>query len=71
MPLKSMREAAAELGISTCTTRRLAAKGLVRTVTVGRRRLVSEVEINRIVAAGVPDWCHTERDSHIRDEKVS
>lgn len=54
MSLKSIREAANTWGVSVYTVRRLAAAGLVRTVRVGRRRLVSEGEIERIVAMGVP-----------------
>jgi excisionase family DNA binding protein len=54
MALKSIQQAANTWGVSVYTVRRLAAAGLVRTVTVGRRRLVSESEIERIVATGVP-----------------
>jgi excisionase family DNA binding protein len=54
MALKSIQQAANTWGVSVYTVRRLAAAGLVRTVTVGRRRLVSENEIERIVATGVP-----------------
>ena len=54
MALKSIKQAADTWGVSVYTVRRLAAAGLVRTVTVGRRRLVSENEIERIVATGVP-----------------
>jgi excisionase family DNA binding protein len=54
MSLKSIQQAANTWGVSVYTVRRLAAAGLVRTVTVGRRRLVSENEIERIVATGVP-----------------
>jgi excisionase family DNA binding protein len=54
MPLKSIQQAASTWGVSVYTVRRLAAAGLVRTVSVGRRRLVSENEIERIVATGVP-----------------
>jgi excisionase family DNA binding protein len=54
MALKSIRQAAETWAVSVCTVRRLAAAGLVRTVTVGRRRLVSDSEIERIVATGVP-----------------
>ena len=52
--LKSIKQAAETWGVSVYTARRLAAAGLVRTVCVGRRRLVSEDEIARIVATGVP-----------------
>jgi excisionase family DNA binding protein len=54
MALKSIKQAADTWGVSVYTARRLAAAGLVRTVTVGRRRLVSEDEIDRIVLDGVP-----------------
>jgi excisionase family DNA binding protein len=54
MALKSIQQAANTWGVSVYTVRRLAATGLVRTVTVGRRRLVPENEIERIVATGVP-----------------
>ncbi len=54
MALKSIQQAANTWGVSVYTVRRLAAAGLVRTVSVGRRRLVSENEIERIVATGVP-----------------
>ena len=53
MALKSIQQAANTWGVSVYTARRLAAAGLVQTVTVGRRRLVSESEIARIVATGV------------------
>jgi predicted site-specific integrase-resolvase len=54
MALKSIQQAANTWGVSVYTVRRLAAAGLVRTVTVARRRLVSENEIERIMARGVP-----------------
>jgi excisionase family DNA binding protein len=54
MALKSIQKAADTWGVSVYTVRRLATAGLVRTVRVGRRRLVSESEIERIVATGVP-----------------
>jgi hypothetical protein len=53
MALKSIQQAANTWGVSVYTARRLAAAGLVQTVTVGRRRLISENEIARIVATGV------------------
>lgn len=54
MALKSIQHAANVWGVSVYTARRLAAAGLVRSVTVGRRRLISEAEIDRIAALGVP-----------------
>jgi excisionase family DNA binding protein len=53
MALKSIQQAAITWGVSVYTVRRLATAGLVRTVRVGRRRLVSENEIERVVATGV------------------
>jgi len=53
MALKSIKQAADAWGVSVYTARRLAGAGLVRTVTVGRRRLVSEDEIARVEANGV------------------
>jgi excisionase family DNA binding protein len=54
MGLKSVKNAADAWGVSVHTVRRLACAGVIRTVTVGRRRLISEVEIGRVVASGVP-----------------
>jgi excisionase family DNA binding protein len=54
MALRSIKQAADTWGVSVYTARRLAAAGLVRTVNVGRRRLVSEAEIERVVETGVP-----------------
>ena len=54
MALRSIKHAADTWGVSVYTVRRLAAIGLVRTVNVGRRRLVSDREIERVVAGGVP-----------------
>jgi excisionase family DNA binding protein len=53
MALKSIRQAAETWGVSVYTARRLAAAGVVKTVRVGRRRLVAESEIARIEAKGV------------------
>jgi excisionase family DNA binding protein len=55
MALRSIKQAADTWGVSVYTARRLAAAGLVRTVNVGRRRLVPETEIRRVVATGVPN----------------
>jgi hypothetical protein len=53
MSLKSIRQTAEAWGVSVYTVRRLAAAGLVRTVTLGRRRLVPEGEIVRVIATGI------------------
>jgi excisionase family DNA binding protein len=53
MALKSIKQAAETWGVSVYTARRLAAVGLIRTINVGRRRLVPEDEIARISASGV------------------
>jgi excisionase family DNA binding protein len=53
MALKSIQQAANTLGVSVYTVRRLAAAGSVRTVRVGRRRLVPDSEIERVIAMGV------------------
>lgn len=52
MALKSIQHAAYIWGVSVCTARRLAAAGVVQTVTVGRRRLIPEAEIVRVATAG-------------------
>jgi excisionase family DNA binding protein len=53
MALKSIKQAAEEWGVSVYTARRLASAGIVKTVRVGRRRLIAESEIARIEATGV------------------
>ena len=53
MALKSIRQAADIWGVSIYTARRLAAAGFVRSVTVGRRRLIPETEIERVESNGV------------------
>jgi excisionase family DNA binding protein len=53
MALKSFKQAAEQWGVSVYTARRLAAKGIVKTVRVGRRRLIAESEVARIEATGV------------------
>lgn len=70
MALKSIKLAADTWGVSVYTARRLAAVGLVRTVCVGRRRLVSEEEIGRIVATGVPSAGSRQRD-RLRKRKAA
>lgn len=54
MALKSIRQTAEAWGVSVYTVRRLAAAGVVHSVTVGRRRLIPESEIVRIATTGVP-----------------
>ena len=53
MALKSFKQAAEQWGVSVYTARRLAARGIVKTIRVGRRRLIAESEIARIEATGV------------------
>jgi excisionase family DNA binding protein len=53
MALKSIKHAAETWGVSVYTARRLAAAGFVKTVRVGRRRLIAESEIARIEEKGV------------------
>jgi excisionase family DNA binding protein len=50
--LKSLREAAAVLGISIFTLRRLIDSGAIRSVKVGARRLVPVEEIERVATHG-------------------
>jgi excisionase family DNA binding protein len=63
MALKSIQHAADTWGVSVYTARRLAAAGIVHSVTVGRRRLIPETEIQRIAANGVP------RPANVRKSK--
>ena len=51
--LKSIEDGAAELGISKYTLRNYAKRGLVATVLIGRRRLISDSELARIAQFGV------------------
>jgi excisionase family DNA binding protein len=53
MALKSFRQAAEQWGVSVYTARRLATKGIVKTVRFGRRRLIAESEVARIETTGV------------------
>ena len=50
--LKPVEEAARHLAVSTFTVRRLIKAGQIRAVRVGKRVLVPESEIQRIVAQG-------------------
>jgi excisionase family DNA binding protein len=52
MSLKSIKQAAETWGVSVYTARRLAVAGIVKTVRVGRRRLIPDSEIARIEATG-------------------
>jgi excisionase family DNA binding protein len=54
MALKRIKHAAETWGVSVYTARRLAAAGIVKTVRVGRRRLIAESEIARIEVTGGP-----------------
>lgn len=50
--LRSIQEAADRLGISPWTVRRLADRGELRSVRMGRRVLISEREIVRVINNG-------------------
>jgi excisionase family DNA binding protein len=50
--LISIREASTLLGVSTFTLRRLADKGLLKTINIGSRRLISGEEIERLAREG-------------------
>lgn len=50
--LRSISESAIELGVSRDTVRRLVRKGKIRGVRVGRRLLVPQVELDRLIASG-------------------
>lgn len=52
--LFSIDGAASTLGISPWTLRLYARKGLIRTVKIGSRRLVSSAEITRVMREGIP-----------------
>ncbi|HWY68823.1 MAG TPA: helix-turn-helix domain-containing protein [Terriglobales bacterium] len=51
--LRSLDEGALQLGISRFTLYGYARRGLVQTVMIGRRRLISENELSRIAREGV------------------
>jgi excisionase family DNA binding protein len=57
--LQSIEEVSKRLAISTFTTRRLIKAKQLRAVRVGKRVLVSESEIERVIAQG----CGTHADS--------
>jgi excisionase family DNA binding protein len=50
--LASVEAASLRIGVSTYTTRRLIKAKLLRAVRVGRRVLVPESEIDRVIAEG-------------------
>jgi excisionase family DNA binding protein len=52
--LRSVGEAAEELGVSKDHVRRLISRGLVRSVRLGKRLLISQIEIDRLVVGGQP-----------------
>ncbi|MGH9466032.1 MAG: helix-turn-helix domain-containing protein [Terriglobales bacterium] len=52
LPLLSLCSAARRLGLSVWTLRAWAARGRIATVEIGSRVLVSEGELQRIVAEG-------------------
>ena len=54
MALLGFKEAEKELGVSHWMLRRKAAEGVLKTVYIGRRRLISEEEISRIKREGLP-----------------
>jgi excisionase family DNA binding protein len=54
MQLLSVFDAAKRLGVSTCTVRRLITLRSIVPVRIGRRVLVSESEIQRIIIPGSP-----------------
>lgn len=48
--LNSMRQAAERIGVSYSTTKKMAATGEIRTVKIGRRRLVPESVLQQYIA---------------------
>ncbi len=51
--LQGIAEAARELGVSPYSVRRLIKAGHIRSVTIGARRLIPVVEIERVCREGV------------------
>jgi excisionase family DNA binding protein len=51
--LRSVREAADELGVSKDYVHRLVKRGLIRAVRFGKRVLIGQAEIDRLVANGL------------------
>jgi excisionase family DNA binding protein len=67
--LYSLDEAARQLGISVWTMRAHAKKGgSLRTTRVGRRVLVSALELDRITASGLPSLADTKPDGAAANE---
>jgi excisionase family DNA binding protein len=52
--LRSINESATRLGVSPFTVRRLVKAGRLKAVRVGRRVLVSDTEIGRVMEEGCP-----------------
>jgi excisionase family DNA binding protein len=73
MALKSIKQAAEQWGVSVYTARRLAAQGIVKTVRVGRRRLIAESEVARIETTGVsfPKQSSPGPENHRSGKRVS
>ena len=51
--LNSIGDSADTLGVSKFTVRRLIKKGLIKSVNVGARILISEAELERVASEGV------------------
>jgi excisionase family DNA binding protein len=51
--LRSVGDAAHELGVSKDHVRRLVSRGVLRAVRLGKRLLVPQLEIDRLVAGGL------------------
>jgi len=65
--LSSFDDTSKRLKISKPTLRRLADKGALRTITIGARRLIPELEIQRVIREGVG----TPRPRRARNTKVA
>ena len=64
--LRGIRVSAETLGVSTFTVRRLIARGLIKTVHIGSRVLISEEELQRVASQGVGNRrARTETDTEI------
>jgi excisionase family DNA binding protein len=50
--LLSISESSERLGVSTFTTRRLVKAGLLKAVRISKRVMISESEIERVIAEG-------------------